>query len=169
MIQKRLCRVGGSISVIWVYFYKSSKSDYSQLDILQFLSSFHLSGVYFSFVCIPTILDFFLRGSGSHLLVVFVGGFFFLSRHSCWVKIKMRAAIFPFLPAALCGCLQVENVRTTGVWTVRLAGAIKHQQCGSLCKQLHAVKKGFVVLREGRIGEYLLDGYKKTEYLDSVL
>lgn len=144
MSQKRLCRVGGSISVIWVYFYKSSKSDYSQLDILLFLCSFHLSGVYFSFGSIPTISDFFLGGgSGSHLLVVFVGFYFFLSWHSCWVKIKMRAAIFPLLPAALCGCLQAEDVHTTGVWLVTLAGAIKHQQCGGICKQLHTVKKGF--------------------------
>lgn len=77
MSQKRLCRVGGSISVIWVYFYKSSKSDYSQLDILLFLCSFHLSGVYFSFGSIPTISDFFFFGGGG-FRVTFIGCV-------CWV------------------------------------------------------------------------------------
>lgn len=137
--QKWLCEVGGSIIAILVYFYHFSKSDYfppcRNFACLQCSNS---PVWYLSFVLCP-YFNFFL-------LIIFCCCFclclpFFHPWHSCCVKIKMQAAIPPFLFATLCGCLQAENIHTTGVWTVRQAMAIKHQWSSSIWEQLHTLSK----------------------------
>lgn len=136
--------MGGSISVILVYFYHFSKTENS-LPLGNFAIFFKLQCSFspacsLSFVLVPTILHFFLPFSFYSFVFVFSTGTH-VER-----KLKYRQWSLGFF--LLCEYLQAENIHTTGVWMVRQAIAIKHQRRCSIWEQLHTLSKSVLCSKE---------------------